>query len=295
MPNPDLLSLAYYGTELDRLDAGTATTRSLFQRSGIGPKLEDSTYQEVRDIVLSFFQRPLEVFGGPITAGDGWFIAAFVASVRPSTIIEVGVASGYSSAFLLTLGDRFRLFSPGRPFLHSYDIAKTNAQGREVGDLVSRYFGGYLQHWKLNTGKTTAGLPSGEFRDIAAGSTGPVLIFIDGGHTNPWPSIDLAYAASELPKGSIALMQDGRMMERWIADSVIFGVQCPRPVRGVQIALTNWSGKRIDGLDICYNMSAVELGPDAATLRQFINDVCAYPFEESTSPEVDHFLSRYSS
>jgi hypothetical protein len=274
-----LLKNIFYGQEISDKNRAINWLRSYFV-----PELGSDQIDRVYDSVLAFFGKQYPgVFGGQITAGDGLFLACMMERVRPSAMIEIGVASGYSSAFILHHAQVMGLVGDGA-FLTSYDLVKKTSAGMETGSLLRSQFPQFERFWSLNCEVTSADLAHGRVAAPLINKGENVLAFIDGGHNHPWPLMDLAYLMSILDPGSWIVMQDSQMMERWIADCVIFGTTCPAPVRGVNLAVALWPGRKIIGHGICYNSAAVQLSISDAEFQSYAKEMLRYPNEI----EFDH-------
>jgi hypothetical protein len=79
-----------------------------------------------------------------------------------------------------------------------------------------------------------------------------------------------------LPHGSWVALQDNQMMERWLADCVEYGVPCPAPVRGVNLAVAHWPGTKLIGTGICYNCAAIRLDVDDRQFERFVDACLGY-------------------
>ncbi len=271
------LGAAYYGDELEKIADGTARTlRALHRLLPEAQKLTQSDWSGLGPVLASHFTPRPGIFGGQITAWDGLFIGAFMMAMRPTAMIEIGVASGYSSALILSFAKALGLLRDGSIYLHSFDIVETHANGDVTGSLARTQFADLMPYWSLTIGETSATLdPAALAARLPAGRT---LAFVDGGHEHPWPMIDLTFLR-RIPQCDWALMQDVQMMERWVGDALIHGWPVPTPVRGAQIAFSHWPHRKITGLDMCYNMAAVDLRIDAAGERVFLEALMPYEAE----------------
>lgn len=243
------------------------------------PDLDRAALDRVYDSVWAFFsQRHRGVFGGPITAGDGLFIAAMMERIRPQRMVEFGVASGLSSAFILHHA-RIMGLALGPGFLTSFDLMEEDFKGRRTGRLLLASYPDLAPFWRLNTRCTSLDILEGRYRFEEIGVPFDALAFVDGGHNHPWPIIDLLALRRILTPDSWVVMQDTQMMERWIADAVIHGVACPIPVRGVNLAFALWPGRKIVGHHLCYNCGAISLRTSDEEVRTFVTEALSYPDE----------------
>ncbi len=272
-----LLQNIFYGNELDD-DALILSWPAL-----AFPELNESERSRLLAGVKCFFSdvKP-GVFGGPITAGDATVLAAVMEYVRPVQMIEIGVASGWSSSFILSYADRAGLLDDGI-FLHSFDLRKEYSPEKVIGNYLYTHHVELGRHWSLNTEITSETLLRRRFTPEYR-TDGPIVAFVDGGHVHPWPLLDLIYLQRALPHGSWVVLQDSQMMERWIADCVIYDVPSPAPVRGVNLAVSHWPGSKIFGTQLAYNSAAIRLDVSDEQMRLFIQAMRRYPFETDFDP-----------
>ena len=257
------------------------------------PHLSEEQFTRIEEIVYQTFSSVKDgIFDGPITAGDAAAIAVAMEHVRPVQMIEIGVASGWSSHFILSYAQVANLLSEG-PFLHSFDILRENHQGDQIGRYVHMHRPDLIPYWSLNTEVTSATLLSGG-KSVHYRTDGPILAFIDAGHEHPWPFLDLLYAYKALPKGSWVVVQDVQMMERWIADCILYDVPSPTAVRGVNYAVSHWPGTKIIGSDMAYNSAVLQLDASADQMRRFTADAKLYynevPFEFDHLMQFDSIM-----
>jgi len=277
----ELLKNIYYGDEIANREALMRWPRRTF------PHLHEEQFARIEEVVYQTFLSVKDgIFDGPITAGDAAAIAAAMEHVRPVQMLEIGVASGWSSHFILSYAQAAGLLSDSQ-FLHSFDILRENHEGKAVGRYVHMHHPDLVPYWSLNTEVTSAMLLSGE-KTVHYRNDGPILAFIDAGHEHPWPFLDLLYAYKSLPKGSWVVVQDVQMMERWIADCIIYDVPSPPAVRGVNYAVSHWPGTKIIGSDMAYNSAVLQLDASADQMRRFVADARLYRHE--TVFEFDHLI-----
>ncbi|MDE1156171.1 MAG: class I SAM-dependent methyltransferase [Acidobacteriaceae bacterium] len=282
-----LLKNFYYGNEINDPDA-----LMFWPRQALGQELSDEQLNRIQSNVTQFFSTKLGGnFGGSITAGDATVIAAIMEMVRPVEMIEIGVAAGFSSAFILAYAAVSGLVKD-RTYLHSIDLNVELKPGQLVGNYVRENYPALLPFWDFNTRQTSATMLDKTF-DIKLHGDGPVVAFVDGGHEHPWPLIDIIYLYHKLPRGSWVVMQDVQMMERWIADMVVLNFPIPPSQRGVNYVASHWPGTKKLGFKMAYNSAAICLDIPEWQFRGFIEECCRYPFE--TDFDRQDLLKRYSS
>jgi hypothetical protein len=286
--NSKLLDNIYYGYETNTYSRSLTNLGNSIA-SNVAANYQLPLNQLANDIDC-FFTRPYEgIFGGQITAGDAAFIYSMMHALQPTHMIEFGVASGYSSAFILHSADVLGLTSK-QPFLTSFDIDDGSLSGKNVGSFLRNYYPQFMPQWRFHAGKTSLDM----MRDpcllpFATSRPQSILAFVDGGHNHPWPALDLLALYCTLNNMRCSdgtsnshtwvMMQDVRMMERWIMDCIRFAVPCPAPVRGVELAFALWPGAKFSGLDICYNMAAIDLNISVGQLLDFLHAISTYQFE----------------
>lgn len=290
----ELLAAGYSGNELDRLAEGTARTKATLRNtSPLFNRLTDHAWQAIDKVVYGHFSPYREgVFGGQITAGEGWFIGAWMSAMRPAAMIEIGVASGYASALILSFAEEFHLLRDGVIYLHSIDNVDEHSDGGVVGSLMQREFKHLLPYWSLQTGVTTATVQSDSLTSQLP--SGPVMAFLDANFQHPWPVVDLSFLQRCIPACEWAILKNAVMTERWLADAVIYGAPVPSPARGVQHATTHWPGHKTIGADICFNMAALGTRVSDVDLDHFCLTMSRYPREtlDDQGNSCDAFMAR---
>lgn len=136
---------------------------------------------------------------GTISDYDSRFLAGLVAFADPRNVVEIGVASGWSSAVLLqTLGE---LRGGGRrvtgiDLSPTYYLDAAIATGQAVHDVVPHRIADY----RLLTGRLAFACME---------EVGPVdLAFIDGHHMHPWATLDMISVLPFMKRGNWVAMHD---------------------------------------------------------------------------------------
>lgn len=287
-----LLENIHFGTELEKLAEGTRFDVERLAKILNAPNLH-MKHDRIVQMCMNFARRRnLGRFGGQITAGDMAFITAFMSAIKPGLMLEFGVCSGQSSAAILVVAHRLGLYEADVPFLHSFDIVETfNGHEKTVGQVVERNFPERLSHWSLFTRQTSESLLMADHPTrIALEGQESVLAFIDAEHRHPEPLVDILILNKILPSGSWILLQDIRLMERWLANSIERGVVCPAPERGVEHVMTHWPGRKVTGQGSSYNMGAISTGANMEDLRIFVDSCLSYPIEVDDGEERKQFI-----
>lgn len=105
-----------------------------------------------------------------------------MAAARPDLVIEIGTATGLSTAALAVLQDHHGIAGHVR----SYDLRDVLwfDESRAVGDLVPQVAGPLAERVHIRTGVTALDVAG----DVEVGTAG--LAFIDASHQHPWPLLD---------------------------------------------------------------------------------------------------------
>lgn len=214
-------------------------------------------------------------------------------AIRPTKMLEFGVASGFSSANIIHFASKFGLLQSNKIYLTSFDLDDDSLSGKNVGSFVSANFPEYLPFWKFYPGRTSLDLciDPAIYLPSKDSENERILTFIDAGHNHPWPGVDLISLYRVFQRTNTinsnsdnwVMLQDVRMMERWIMDCVRFNVASPAPVRGVEHAFSLWPGKKFSGINICFNMAAINLNISSDSLISYYKELLSYDFECSLS------------
>lgn len=135
---------------------------------------------------------------GTISDYDSRFLAGLVNFANPRKVVEIGVASGWSSAVLLktldTVGPDARL--TGIDLSPTYYLDSSIPTGRAVQDLVPEL----AERYRLLTGRLAFDVMS---------EVGKVeFAFIDGHHMHPWATLDLLSVLPFIERGRWVALHD---------------------------------------------------------------------------------------
>ena len=139
---------------------------------------------------------------GHIAHDDAMFLYEMIKAVSPRTMLELGVASGTSSAAILYTLDQ--LTDPQSRKLISADVRPTCYfdPSRATGEAVSAMYPAAMAQWQLWTAHTAHRL----LAELAPGSVD--LLFIDANHSHPWPTLDLLHLAPVMKPGAWIVLHD---------------------------------------------------------------------------------------
>ncbi len=195
------------------------------------------------------------------------FLAAVTSAIGATRILEIGTASGASSALLASIAASTlveRNLKPDGILLSTID-KKSHClfdESKPIGFMIAALAPELVPHIAVHTGQDSFLARS----IIQPGSLD--LVFIDGNHQHPWPLIDvlnvlpltrpgawLILHDTELPRVAASLGLPARYGAKWIFDS--------------------WPHRKV-GSD---NIGAIALPQDHRTLRPFLKEMSAREFE----------------
>jgi hypothetical protein len=131
---------------------------------------------------------------------------ALVREVRSRSItsgVELGVASGYSSAVIFSaMAEKTK-----RPLLYGFDYSERFYDNKDYGTgQAFREMLGEHSGYKLVTGLTSAELAADALPHRVP------FAFIDANHQNPWPVLDLLSLSRFLMPGALVALHDFEMV-----------------------------------------------------------------------------------
>lgn len=157
--------------------------------------------REERHALYRMFTPP-EWAKGHIAHDDAMFLYEMIKAVSPKTMLELGVASGTSSAAILYTLDQ--LSDPQGRRLISADVRPTCYfdPSRATGEAVSTMYPAAVAQWQLWTSHTAHRL----LAELEPASVD--LLFIDANHSHPWPTLDLLHLAPVMKPGAWVVLHD---------------------------------------------------------------------------------------
>jgi predicted O-methyltransferase YrrM len=140
---------------------------------------------------------------GVTPVGDAEFLLEMVAAYTPANVIELGVAAGVSSAYLLYSLDSLADADGGRQLL-SCDIQPECYfdPSRATGEARQAIYPSPRARWVLDTNTDARRLS----QTLAPASVD--LLFIDANHYHPWPLLDLLHLAVAAKPQSWVVLHD---------------------------------------------------------------------------------------
>lgn len=138
--------------------------------------------------------------GGNISAYDARFLTGLIDFSRPKSLVEIGVASGWSSAVIL---NTLRQTHGADSFsLHGIDLFEEFYldSARKTGAAVAEVVPDLLSYYHLRTGRISP---------AAMADVGKVdFAFIDAHHYHPWTALDFLSVLPFMSKGRWVAFHD---------------------------------------------------------------------------------------
>ena len=202
---------------------------------------------------------------GATPIGDGMFLRAMVATHQPSHLLELGVASGVSSAWLLDALDALPEV-PGGRVLRSCDVnaACYFDQTRATGEAVKTMYPQPRARWILDTDTDARRLS----QSLPPQSVD--LTFIDANHYHPWPLLDLLHVSVLAKRGSWVILHDINLPE----------VAPQFAAWGARHLFEAWPFERVTG-GLQRNIGAVRLPDDLTRLLPLASALLELPWEHA--------------
>lgn len=260
---------------------------------GVADALRQPTSETLLEMLAEWYVPPAWATGC-VAFGDAWFLAEMVRCVRPERVVEIGVASGASSAVLLAalhhVWGEAGLTHEGRPRLESFDLMDRCyfAPSRSVGSAVPEMCPD-LDHqrgWRLTTGATAV-----EAGRTLAGADLP-LAFVDADHRHPWPVADILALRPALRPGAWIVLHDIDLPEVARRHTQCGGSEVDWGTPGVQMLFDAWPFEKIRGVGVCHNIGAVRLPVDRPLELRDLDAVLDQPWEVEPGPEVREAIDR---
>lgn len=235
-----------------------------------------------------FYAVPGWVRQGSVSHGDAMFLYAMVRLLRPPMVVEIGVASGCSTAVLacamadegLSLVD-----DRGGPVVHGFDVLDHVYfdPGRPVGCAVRDMAPDLLAAVRIHAGLTA--------RDAGAMFAGRRLpfAFIDANHNHPWTTADLLALAPALAPGAWVAIHDVALERIAHEHAQRVGAPAPAGGRGPRMLHEWWPWEKIVGAGDGYNIAAVRM-PDQPLRRAALAGLLDGPWDCRPSAALSHLL-----
>lgn len=195
------------------------------------------------------------------------FIAAVASAIGATRMLEIGTASGASSALLASIAAGTlaeQNLEPDGILLSTIDKQShclfdgTKPIGFMIADLAPAL----APHIAVHTGQD-----SFHARSIVQPGTLD-LVFIDGNHQHPWPMIDVLNVLPLMRPGAWLILHDTDLPRV----ATVLGLP---PRYGAQWMFESWPDRKVSS----DNIGAVAVPQDHRTLRPFLEEMGARAFE----------------
>lgn len=197
---------------------------------------------------------------------DAEFLFDMITEHAPATVVEIGVAAGVSSAYMLYALDALPPIDGGR-VLHSCDIqpACYFDPAWATGEAAQTIYPSPRARWILDTNIDTRRLS----QTLAPASVD--LTFIDANHYHPWPLLDLLHMAVLAKPRSWVMLHD-----------INLPVIAPEfPAWGAKFLFDAWPFEKVAGGGPERNIGAVRLPDDLHRLMPFAADLLERTWEHA--------------
>ena len=210
---------------------------------------------------------------GTISTEDAAFLDAMIDKVRPDHFHEIGVASGTSSALILSTMATYS--NPSSIWLRSYDLIPECYfdSSRNVGDATREMVPGLLDRWQLKVGTTALDV----VRDKPA--AGRPLYFIDANHIHPWPTLDLIALLPGLRPGDGIVLHDINLPAK---------TNGKFPDYGAQWLFETWLGPRLEPDVAIPNIGAIFMPDDVRLVLPSLLLSLSRPWLLRQAAEITH-------
>lgn len=213
--------------------------------------------------------------GGEISAADCVFLAGLVASTGARNVVEIGVASGWSSAVILHALESAGMANyavNGIDLSPTFYLDASRPTGAAVAEMLPELEGHYVLH-------------TGRLAYEVTPELGPIgLGFIDANHLHPWATLDLIALLPFLSAGA------------WVAMHDINLCRFPRHKhrnRGPFYLFGSWPGARLNSTEALPMIGAVLLERQPADYLDVLCEILATPWETKLSAETLGLLSSF--
>ncbi len=214
---------------------------------------------------------------GMISGEDASLLSELVDAGVTQPVVEVGVASGWSSAILLHLLKRKPPTCGADTWLYSYDIGQRCYfdPARRVGEAVDEVVPELARHWKLQVGDARAAGRQLKGRGID-------LAFIDANHEHPWPTFDLLALLPALAPDAWVALHDISLP--------LFASKPEWRVYGPKHLYDHWPWKKRSVRGQLNNIGAIQVPGDHVKVREFCKTVLALPWESGVPEDLQREL-----
>ena len=264
--------------------------RILCDRFGVEPS------NDILERVASIYDRRPDWVRAESHPTDLLILYLAARGVRPSRVVEIGVASGLSTCALLAGitdgGVPPTNSQDGRETVQSFDVLEHVPwdANRPIGAAIPLVVPELASAVKVNTSRTSMDLER-ELGDV------PVeLGFIDGSHSHPWPLIDAIQMCKVMKPDAWIVLHDVALAERAVVETHCRGLPklAFKPTRGAEWLFEMWPSEKLRGTEAGHNVALVRcLPPDSVRSHPNLRALVSLPWESAPPPEACEVLREF--
>ncbi|HUI64055.1 MAG TPA: glycosyltransferase, partial [Bacteroidota bacterium] len=230
--------------------------------------------------------RPPDWVKGAISSYDALFLYEMIRCVRPERVVEIGTASGVSTAVILrALADCWGEAFPweGKPRLFSFDISPYCYfdPGRKVGSAAFEMEPDLTSGLRLLHGKTAIDAERAFRREPLD------LVFIDADHRHPFPTLDMYTILPALAPGGWILLHDVNLPAFADEYEARTGEKVEWHHHGAKNLFEQWPYRKLAGLGGASNIGAIQVPHKDRVGVDLVRSILSLPWESS----VEHVRS----
>lgn len=225
---------------------------------------------------LAAWYKPPDDARGAVLLDDAMFLWDMVRAIRPRTMVELGTASGVSTAVLLCAMAGAHGEVPWR--VETFDLMSHVYwdPGVPVGYAASQMVPSLADRATVHAGRVAADI--GREFGMRGGHLLP-LLFIDACHKHPYPVADLLGVLPALGPGAWVILHDINLPARAAEFAARTGEDVHWGERGAKLLYDAWQHEKIAGGGTMPNIGAIRLPErvpgarfDASCLRGLIGE-----------------------
>ena len=228
---------------------------------------------------------------GSIAMGEAMFLFDMVLALRPERVIEIGVASGCSTAAMLIglqeAGIPAR-HPDGGAVLHAFDTLDHCyfAPEKTLAAAALEMVPDLRDALSLHTPAT-----AGDAAERFAGHKLP-LVFIDANHRHPHPTADVLTLAPIVKPGGWFILHDIALPEVARRYEATTGEKVTWNAKGAQVLFENWPFEKLRGGHGCANIGAIRMPEDHDLTADHLAEIIDIEWEVTPSKGVQRVLDR---
>ena len=203
---------------------------------------------------------------GFISQHDAAFLYEMLTAEQPTRVMEIGIASGVSTAFIT----KVLLSQVPHATLHSFDVS------REFYADPTRHVGAYVTEAFRSQPKALSiypGISSAQIRNVVNRAAKFDLAFIDANHKHPWPCIDLLSILDLIEPSRLVLLHDVNLPT----------LNPSYQVFGPNYLFYGWPAEKILPSQDLPNIGAIRLLPDPRDSARAVLECLPAPWQQDVA------------